>query len=291
MRSLALVASLMLVGCGVAFQSGGAAADDVDGAGGAAVSNSSASSSTGAGASGVGGGVGGALAGSGGTGGAASCEDPGVTAEYVVHSLGGTVAIDGNCDDAVWATAPLAPWIAANNNTDIAYVNCRFLWEDAAVDRFYGCCEVADPDINADYSSLDDPIWEDDGIEFFLTNHQEATWQPYSFKTFVSPNGTVRDADWSIDGAYDPGYDGNVVAVATVDGTLTTGDVDISYTLEWSQDLGWNADPESVGGCAFRINDRDGNDASYGHWQAFGETLHVNEAAGLHSCKWSCAPP
>jgi hypothetical protein len=117
------------------------------------------------------------------------------------------------------------------------------------------------------------------------------SWQPTSLKTFVSPNATVRDADWSSGVCCDTSYDGGVVAVTVVDGTLTSGDTDVSYTLEWSQNLGWDAAPESLAGCAFRINDRDGDDATFAEWQAFGETLHVNEPAGLHRCKLSCASP
>jgi hypothetical protein len=283
-----------LSACGVAFTSSdspGASGGTGGGTGGGTAASGSSASS---GATGTGGTAGGGSA-AGGGGNALACDDPTVTGEYLVHRLDGAIDIDGACDDPLWMRTTVVPWGAENNGSNNGFVECRFLWQDGAPDSFLGCCTVGDADIEVDIATVDgDDIWNDDGLEFFLTSHLQKQWVATSIKTFVSPNDNYRDADWSDVAAglgIDVSYDGNLDIVSSVDGSLNGSGDDVSYTIEWRQDLGFDGAPESLIGCAFRMNDNDMNDAIDSDWQAFGETLHINDPTGLHVCKLSCAPP
>ena len=200
---------------------------------------------------------------------------------------GDSITVDGACTEPAWTQASPVPFPLPNPTNNDG--DCRLLWSSGVPDQVYGCCEFTDADLYAQVDVHDGPVWEDDSIEYFLKGNSDSTFDATTTKTTINLLATVLDVD--MDPPWDSTYDANAVVFANLDGTLTAGDTDTGFVIEWRANAGFAVVPGQLGRCSFMLNDWDdqGGSPSLTQWLAFGED--VNEPLDWGICRFSCEPP
>lgn len=149
--------------------------------------------------------------------------------EYAVARATNALQIDGRLDDAAWSKAAVLtlgfPWDAQSGAKQATTV--RLLWDDRYLYVAYDC---ADADITARHTRRDDPTWEDDAVELFIS---PAAGSNSYVGLEMNARGVLYDYlnkfPHSLDKTFD--LDG-VLLAARRDGTLNQPDQDRGWTLE-----------------------------------------------------------
>ena len=100
----------------------------------------------------------------------------------MVPKLPGTVVVDGELNEAVWAQAAvLGPFVPASGTGRAREATVVRLWyDDSALHLGWTC---TDADIQATFTARDSKFWEEEVVEFFvtrrdLTRYFELQWNP-----------------------------------------------------------------------------------------------------------------
>jgi hypothetical protein len=127
----------------------------------------------------------------------------------VVPKLKGTLTIDGELDEPVWAkAAKLGPFMLANGSRQEREPTIVRAWyDDTALYLGWTC---TDSDIQATFTARDSKFWEEEVAEFFitpkeLTRYFELQWNPLGgvFDAIITNQLDERgvskkfDGDWS----------------------------------------------------------------------------------------------
>lgn len=100
----------------------------------------------------------------------------------VVPKLTGTVAIDGELNEAVWAKAAvIGPFVPASGTGRAREATTVRLWYDNTA--LYLGWRCTDADIQATFTARDSKFWEEEVVEFFVTRRDlktyfELQWNP-----------------------------------------------------------------------------------------------------------------
>jgi len=144
------------------------------------------------------------------------------------------VKIDGALSEPEWKNAQKFTFKAGDPSFD---VTALVLWDEA---YFYFACTMPDPTVEGKHKSGIQPVWEDNGIEFYLETDQ-AKFEGRSDKSFqllFSAAGAYNDTSGKGQGGngdYDFAWDSRIeYAVALEPGTTLNNDND--------QDKGWRVE-------------------------------------------------
>jgi len=161
--------------------------------------------------------------------------EPGVLPRYECRRAAGPIEVDGALDDPGWAG--VSPMSALQHATGARAptqpTEVRACWDDRCLYLAYAC---RDTDIWASYKQRDEPLYEEEVVEFFLA---PADLQHY-FEFEVSPLNTLFDAK-----VFSPeGHRGTMLVDAewNASGIRTAVRVSGSVNMRNSPDIGWNVE-------------------------------------------------
>lgn len=124
----------------------------------------------------------------------------------VVPKLRGTVKIDGELNEAVWAKAALVGPFVPASGTGVARERTvvRLWYDDNALYLGWTC---SDTDIQATFTARDSKFWEEEVAEFFITpkdlaRYVELQWNPLGgvFDAIITNTLDERGVSKKIDG-------------------------------------------------------------------------------------------
>lgn len=161
------------------------------------------------------------------------------TQPTAVQAARGTVAVDGNPDDALWRTAtrtalvgslhgePIRLGATREDAPDWGPTEVAFGWDDTAL---YVAAWLPDHDLRATYTERDQPIWKEEVFELFVFG--DAGRSNY-LELQVSPRGVLFDAKFERYRKGDEAWNGGYRAPVQVRGTLEQPrDRDQGWTTE-----------------------------------------------------------
>ena len=151
----------------------------------------------------------------------------------VVKRAGGPIVVDGVLDEPAWKSAVKTGafgFADGKGGTPIFRTEARLLWDDQNI---YLGFEVEDPDIWSGYTKDDEPIYNEEVVEFFA-NPLDDMGAYYEFQ--VSPSNVHFDAFFThhrSDLKAAVAWNGVWKSAVKVDGTLNKrDDIDKGYTVE-----------------------------------------------------------
>ena len=113
-----------------------------------------------------------------------------VVPRYEVKRASTPIAIDGNLDEAAWASAPAVTlqflWESQTGAKQMTRV--RLLWDAQAL---YAGFDADDADITARYEQRDDPTYRDDAVEIFINPNRQQEAVYYGFE--MNARGVLYD--------------------------------------------------------------------------------------------------
>ncbi|MGB9599003.1 MAG: carbohydrate-binding family 9-like protein [Myxococcota bacterium] len=189
--------------------------------------------------------------------GCTKCADKYYADENAVNALYITtpLKIDGRLDEEVYRTARWTPYfVSANGDPTKPRFKTRaaIFYDDK---NLYIAFDVEDPDIWAGYKNDDDPIYNEEVVEFFV-DPEDDNQTYYEFQ--VSPANVHFDAyfeyhrsDLKKAMAYQSGF----ISAVHIDGTLNKrDDVDKGYTVEMMIPFEKINKPKPSKGARYRID-------------------------------------
>jgi len=109
---------------------------------------------------------------------------------YVCLRAPDPIAVDGRLDEPVWPRLPAVGdfWLADGSGEAQLPTELRLCWDESNLYLAFVCI---DTDIWGTYRKRDDPVWEEEVVEAFLSSGREVTRY---FELNFSPHNVVFDA-------------------------------------------------------------------------------------------------
>jgi hypothetical protein len=152
-------------------------------------------------------------------------------ASYIAERRIDTIFVDGNLNEASWATAtntsPFTIWDGSPAPVALQ-TTAKMVWDDQYLYIAFNC---RDPDVYATYTARDSPLWEQDNFEAFVTIPGTTGY----VEAEGSPKGTI----W--DGLFTNVFQGPGGSY-TITGLQVAGKVNGTLNNSSDQDIGFAAE-------------------------------------------------